>query len=308
MVLMGVFNGASYLQDMLESLVQQDHLDWTLLVSDDMSTDHSPTILQDFLATRPEGQVRLQSGPARGFTLNYLTLLAGLDSNTPQWLAFADQDDVWLPQRLSRGLKALDGVTAPALAAGPVWCVLEDLSQRRISGGWPGKTGFSNALVQNVVQGNTMLANPAAARLLIEGARLVLQGGHIPVTHDWWTYQLVTGAGGEVRKVTQPMVLYRQHANNMIGANDTLFAKLHRMRKALQGRQRKWVNTNYAALSSCQPLLSPPARAALHSFDVLCATTTSPLCKAIELMRLRPVRQTSIGTVCLWLAILCGQL
>lgn len=304
-VLMGVYNGASYLRDMLDSLAQQDHPDWKLLVSDDTSTDHSTTILQDFSATRPEGQVLLRSGPARGFTLNYLTLLAGLDTDTSRWLAFADQDDVWLPQRLSRGLKALDEVTTPALAAGPVWCVRADLSQRRISGGWPGQTGFRNALVQNVVQGNAMLANPAAARLLIEGARRVLQTGHIPVTHDWWAYQIVTGAGGQVRKVTQPTVLYRQHAGNMIGANDTPVATVRRVRMALQGRQRDWAAANCAALSSCLPLLTPQARALLHSFETLRATS-NPLRKARALMRLRPVRQTGAGTLAFWAAAVLG--
>jgi glycosyltransferase involved in cell wall biosynthesis len=305
-ILMGVYNGAFYLQDMLGSLAQQDHPDWTLLASDDSSTDRSATILQDFLVTRPEGRVLLKSGPAQGFTLNYLTLLAGLDSSKSNWLAFADQDDVWLPQRLSRGLRALEDVVTPSLAAGPVWCVRNDLSQRRMSGGWPRQTEFRNALVQNVVQGNAMLANPAAANLLITAARKVLEAGNIPVSHDWWAYQVVTGAGGQICKIAQPSVLYRQHGGNIIGANDTSLAKMRRLKKAFQGQQRVWAGVNIAALSACKPLLTPEANAALDTFAMM-RMTKNPLRKLRALLHLRPVRQTKAGTLVLWAAAMLGR-
>ena len=306
-VLMGVYNGADYLLEMLDSLAGQDHRNWTLVASDDGSTDQSVKILTDFAASLPKEKVQLYTGPSSGFAANYLSMLARLELGRTQWVAFADQDDVWLPGRLSQGLHALDGMDAPALAAGPVWAVDADLAHPRMIGGWPRQGEFRNALVQNIVQGNAMTANPAAARILILGARRILGACKIPVTHDWWAYQIITGAGGHVRKVETPTVLYRQHGHNMIGANDTASAMLRRLRMDLAGTRRDWSELNSAALSTCRPFLTPMARKALDHFDDM-RQATDPLCKLAHLRRLRLFRQRRAGTVALWLSAFVGRL
>ena len=304
---MAVYDGAAYLPEMLDSLGAQIHQNWEFLASDDGSQDDSRAVLERFAATRPEGQIRIVVGPGQGFVANFLTALARLDPARPQWLAFADQDDVWLPHRLSGGLQALVGLDCPALAAGPVWSVGPDLAGRRLSGGWQGAASFRNALVQNIVQGNTMLANPAATRLLITAAQRVVATGHWPVTHDWWAYQMVTGAGGTVLQVPAPSLLYRQHSGNAIGVNSGPLAALRRLIVALQGARSVRSARNSAALGCCATLLTSEARTALNAFDHLRAART-PWHRLTALHQLRPQRQTSTGTVALWLAALAGHI
>lgn len=306
-IVMAVYDGAAYLPGMLDSLGAQTHRDWELLASDDGSRDSSRAVLQRFAATRPEGQMRIVAGPAQGFVANFLTALTRLDPARPQWLAFADQDDVWMPQRLSDGLQALTGLNRPALAAGPVWSVRSDLTGRRLAGGWRGAASFRNALVQNIVQGNTMLANPAATRLLITAAQRVAAAGHWPVSHDWWAYQIVTGAGGTMRQVPTPGLLYRQHSSNAIGVNAGPRAALRRLIAALGGARSVWSARNSAALGCCATLLTPEARTALDAFDHLRAART-PWQRLAALHQLRPRHQTRTGTVALWLAALAGRI
>lgn len=306
-IIMGVHNGERFLLEMLNSLSEQEHSNWSLLVGDDASVDSSLSILRDFAARQRDGQVQLRVGPNRGYTMNYLSLLAELDTTTPTWLAFADQDDVWLPHRLSAGLNAIGELTTAALSAGPVWSVPADLRRRTISGGWPGATGFNNALIQNVVQGNTTLANPDATRLLILAARAAMKNGKFPVTHDWWSYQIVTGAGGQVVKASEATVLYRQHANNAIGDSRSTLAKLHRLAQAYRGRQREWIATNCDALNSCIELLTPESQRKLSALQLLRATSC-PLQRMRALLQLRPTRQTAIGTAIFWAAAILGRL
>ncbi len=73
---------------------------------------------------------------------------------------------------------------------------------------------FSNALVQSIAGANTMLFNSATKRLLERA------GPHDVVSHDWWTYQLVTGAGGILHYDAEPSLDYRQHQRNPADATE----------------------------------------------------------------------------------------
>ena len=117
-VLMATWNGAAHLEEQLRSFEAQTHRDWSLWVSDDGSTDATGRILADHAAAHP-GRVHLFEGPRRGSAANFLSLLAQPDL-PPGVVALADQDDVWLPHRLERGLEWLARATGgpPSMRAG----------------------------------------------------------------------------------------------------------------------------------------------------------------------------------------------
>ena len=111
------------------------------------------------------GRVEIREGPRAGFAANYLGL-AGDPGIRADWYAFADQDDVWLPDRLARGLAALAAVPpeVPALYGARTILVDEAGRETGRSLRFRAAPGFANALVQSIAGGNTMLFNPAAKR------------------------------------------------------------------------------------------------------------------------------------------------
>lgn len=300
-ILMGLHQGAAHLREQLDSFAAQDHADWRLIVSDDGSRDEGPAILADFAAGCAPGQVVTATGPGRGFAANYLSLLANLPDD-PGWIAFSDQDDVWLPDRLSRGLAALTG-DGPALYCSRTWVTAADLSGRVLSPLFRRPPSFRNALVQNVAAGNTILLNPAAARLMVASARVVPG----VVAHDWWAYLLVTGAGGRVVQDPKPTLLYRQHGGNTIGSNAGWRARMGRLRQVWAGRLRAWNDTNTAALVACAGFLTPEARAILSDWQRMRATRPAPL-RLIRLARLHLYRQTLASAAVLWFAATTDRL
>lgn len=300
-ILMGLYQGAAHLREQLESFARQDHADWRLIVSDDRSRDAGPAILGDFAAERPPGQVVCVTGPGRGFAANYLSLLANLPDD-PGWVAFSDQDDVWLPDRLSRGLAALTG-EGPALYCSRTWVTGADLSGRATSPLFRRPPSFRNALVQNVAAGNTILLNPAAARVVVASARVVPG----VVAHDWWAYLVVTGAGGLVVQDPEPTLLYRQHGGNTIGSNAGWRARMRRLRQVWAGRLRAWNDTNTAALEASAAYLSPEARAILSDWQRMRATSPAPL-RLLRLWRLRLYRQSLASAAGLWFAAATNRL
>jgi hypothetical protein len=301
-ILMAVRNGAAHLPAQLASFAAQTHRDWRLVASDDGSTDHSRAVLADFAAAAGSGRVTVAAGPGRGAAANFLALLAGLPE-VPGWAAFSDQDDVWLPERLEMGLAALAGETGAALYCSRTWVTDPDLGRRRLSAPRPRPPSFANALVQNIAAGNTMLLNPAGAALLRAAAA---EAGAV-VVHDWWAYQVMTGAGGRVVHDDRPTLLYRQHGANTIGVNDGWRAQLRRLGQIADGTFAGWNRTNLDALSASAHRFTPEARALLGGFATV-RQTPGPLARLRGLRRLGLYRQTAVQDAGLWLTALAGRL
>ena len=243
------------------------------------------------------------AGPQAGFARNFLQLLAHADRST-RFVAFSDQDDVWLPDKLARATAALAAVpdSQPALYCGSTWICDHQLSGRKASERWAYPPSFRNALVQNIAPGNTIMLNRAAVRLLQAATR---RAGEVSA-HDWWAYQVVAGAGGHIIQDTTPSLLYRQHGTNVIGANVGLRAHLRRYWIVLRGHLRRWNDQNIDALTRALPYLTPENRQLVADFAK--ARRAPILTRPRRLHRLGIHRQSRLGTCLLWLAAVIGCL
>lgn len=300
-ILMGVRNGALYLPAQLHSIAAQRGVAWQIWASDDGSEDASPSILRAF-ARQNGDRNRILEGPQEGFATNYLSLLRLLPE-APGAVAFSDQDDIWMPDKLSRGLdhlaKAGEG---PALYCARRWDWYP-MSGKRCATDAPRKEpSFRNALIENIAFGNTILLNPAAARL----ARIAaLRSGPV-FAHDWWLYLLITGVGGKVIfDRGEPSILYRQHPGNALGAGRGLAAAMARKRGVMGGVLRRRISQNVAALGDVADLLTPINRNLLTQFER--AREAPAMTRLLQLASVNPHRQTLQGTLGYWGATLIGK-
>ncbi len=106
-VLMSTYNGENYLAEQIESILSQAHVKVSLLVRDDGSADHTPAILTSYAGEH----VQIDIGKNIGTQKSFLHLIECADSNN-DYFAFADQDDVWHPQKLQKAVEALEYETA----------------------------------------------------------------------------------------------------------------------------------------------------------------------------------------------------
>lgn len=297
---MGVYNGAAALPEQLESFVAQTHLNWQLYVSDDDSTDGSMAILRSFAAKR---KIVITQGPGRGFAQNFLSLIAGLPDN-PGYTALSDQDDVWLPEKLSTALAALSAHSPdqPAMYCGRRlnWDpVTGTKSPSRLYRRAP---GFANALVENIAGGNTIVLNPAAARLARD---LAATTGDI-YAHDWWLYLLITGVGGTVIYDPTPHVLYRQHVGNVIGAGEGIANSLRNKIGVLRGAYSDRVTRNLTAMQAVHDHLTPPNQKRLATFAK--ARKTGITTRLFLLRQSGVYRQSRLSGAGLWGAACLGRI
>lgn len=302
-VLLATYNGAAVLTAQLESYRAQTLRPALVIAGDDGSRDGTPALLDAFAAAHPDLPLQRIDGPGRGPAANFRALFARVPA-AADLLAVSDQDDVWLPDKLARAAAALAAVPAdvPALYGAATWICDAALVPRGVSRPLRCPPGFRHALVQNFAGGNTMVLNRAAADLV----RVAAAEAPVPVLHDWWLYQIVAGAGGRILYDPAPVLLYRQHAGNLIGANIGLAAQARRLRMMLAGDFRRWNADNIAALSASAHRLTPENRALLDGFAALRDRALPG--RLAMLWRLGLYRQDMAGRASLWLAALMGRI
>ncbi|NDV02630.1 glycosyltransferase [Pseudoroseicyclus tamaricis] len=304
-ILLCTHNGGPHLADQLESYGAQAHGDWSLWVSDDASTDDTRATIARFADRHPGRQVRLFDGPALGPAANYLSLL--LRPEIPDgWVAFSDQDDVWLPHKLKHGLAEMGARGAQVYASRTI---LTDAHLTRIGPSVVHRRGpsFSNALVQNILAGNTLILDPDAFARLRAMTAAALQEGIDPPHHDWWIYLAMSGAGLPIVNDMRPGLLYRQHATNSLGAHRGLRAGTARATLLKDRHYAGWLATNLAALSAASMYMTPPNRTLAEAFGAM-RQVKGGAARLAELRRLGLKRQSWRGDLVLAGLALTGRL
>ena len=296
------YNGAAYLPTQLESFRAQSEADWNLLVSDDGSNDATRDQLEGFIAGLPVGRGRLIEGPKAGSTRNFLHLTAAADPE--HWLAYSDQDDKWLPEKLGRARAFLADKTGPAIYAARTTICDEELNILAPAPAFTRPLTFRNALIQACLPGNTIVANAPALRLLQEAAPAAAAAG--VVSHDWWAFQLLSGAGAVIKRDRAQVLLYRQHGRNLMGRNDTPRAKAARLSLLGNGTFAEWLDANQAALEPVAHLMTAENRALLARFRK--ARDKSGAATAKDFLAMGLYRQTRLGTLAVLAAASAGRL
>lgn len=228
-ILLPTWNGEKYLPEQVDSLLAQDYPDFIIVSRDDGSRDNSPAIIADYAARFPQ---RFHIVPADGRNLGASGSFAFLMAYALQekaalglvsaWVMPSDQDDVWNADKLSKSMACMQALEAqfpglPLLVHGDLEVVDEARRQIapsfvRYQGLKPLRNSFGRLLVSNTVTGCTALCNEALLRraLPIPAAA---------VMHDWWL-ALVAGAFGKLSYIDAPLLQYRQHGANTIGAKE----------------------------------------------------------------------------------------
>ena len=295
-ILLSTWNGAAYLPDQLASFLRLTGPSWRLYWRDDGSEDRSADIVRAFAADGGGGRVVecLDNRGRIGITASFLSLLRRAPEDCI--VAFADQDDVWLPEKLQRGVTALEraGNREPALYCARQSLVNAGLMPIRLSAKVAEPPGFPQALTQNIATGCTVMLNPAAVRLIA--------GSREPeaTLHDWWAYLVVTAAGGRVLFDDEPTVLYRQHGSNAVGV------PLSPWRRAIEALRRgphvfmRTFRQHAEALAAQPELLTPAARDTLEKISAGLCDGVAPRIAALRHPGLRRQRFAETQLFRLW--------
>ncbi len=210
-VLLSSYNGEKYIEEQIDSILNQTYENIEIYVRDDGSRDRTLQVLQPYV---DKGQIHLEAGKNVGFVESFFRLI-GL-AGEADYYAFCDQDDVWLPDKICMAVEMLEktDMSKPALYFSNYDLYDGDLNFMAHRGGKTPKISFRNSLVDCVSLGFNSVFNKKAYELTVKQMPKKSTG------HDWWMYMLCSGLG-EVIYDDRPTVKYRRHNANVSDAGES---------------------------------------------------------------------------------------
>ena len=213
-ILMSTYNGERFLREQIDSLLKQTYQNIEILIRDDGSKDRTPEILKEYQQNYPNIQVYLEENT--GVNESFFELLRKSDAD---YVAFCDQDDVWLEEKVQKAVEKLQGIREPALYCSNKILVDSNLKVIMENNHRKLRPGFENAVVECICTGCTSMMNRSLAEKI---------KAHIPehaIIHDWWCY-LAASYLGTVIFDDNAYIYYRQHESNVVGASPTVFGTI----------------------------------------------------------------------------------
>lgn len=222
-ILMATYNGGEYLEEQLASLEMQTYTNWCLTVYDDGSSDDTITILEKFRERLGDDriQVHVNHPSSGGAKHNFMKLIR---ENEGKYMMCCDQDDVWHPDKIERSMKRMRlmekryGKNVPLLVYSELRVVDEKLNEIA-----PAFHPFMNLrtgsdlateLIQNQVTGCTVLFNHSLWGYMqkVTDSDRILMHDHV--------LALVALMFGHMSFIGKPLMDYRQHEGNSVGAKN----------------------------------------------------------------------------------------
>ena len=235
-----------------------------------------------------------------GYAKNFIMGLSESSDNYG-FYGYSDQDDIWKEDRVENAIKILNSMdhNKPLL-----YCSSTNISDEKCekikckSLIFQKDPSFQNALVQSIAGGNTMIFNKKARDLIVNSAK-----SKAFASHDWMTYQIVSGSGGIVYYDKRPTLLYRQHDKNLFGSNIiNLFSFIKRFRSLWKGKYRKWNELNLKFLKENEKLLTEENKICLKDFMI--SRKSYFLKKMIYFLKSKVHRQKFMGNFALIIALI----
>ncbi len=272
-ILLAAYNGARYIREQLDSLLAQTYQDLIVYIHDDGSSDETPAILLEY-AKRDPNRIRIIDGASCGSSkYNFWYLLSRVEADV---YFFCDQDDIWLVDKVEKSINRLQMLAGERRL---VFCDMKVVDENRTvmdasflhyNGRDPKELRYPRILIDNPAAGTTICMD----RGLRDAALSVsfdLSGVEM---HDGFLTAMAA-LSGSLAYIDEPLVLYRQHGDNAMGAAkaESIFGRILRnVGDLLSGRfaanKREFISLSRSAAGELAklPMISDNDRRILKTY------------------------------------------
>lgn len=250
LVLLATYNGELWISEQLDSIYKQKNCDVTVLVSDDCSTDRTADIINSYANSL---SIELLEANARKFgnaNRNFLWLILQSKYKNYDYIAFSDQDDIWLEDKLDRAIKILKDNDADCYSSDV--CAFWDHGRQKVLVKSQKQRGY-DYLFESAGPGCTFVITREKFTILHGLVSTNVKTFQSFVVHDWLIYAIARSSNWKWIIDSFVSVNYRQHERNQIGANVGHSAALARIRHVIDGQYFNSVLTLIGILDSIFP-------------------------------------------------------
>ncbi|MEN2998285.1 MAG: glycosyltransferase family 2 protein [Brevinematia bacterium] len=225
-ILLATYNGARYIREQIDSIINQTYQNIRLLIHDDCSTDGTSEILREYQKRYPERISFIDDGIATGGAVKNFEHL--LKYSSAEYIMFSDQDDVWFPNKVELTLGEMFtlenrfGKDKPLMVYTDAVVTNEKLeilckSFFEYTGISPTNISVGRVLGTSLGLGCSMMINSATRSMSLPFSERALM-------HDAWI-SLVVYTFGHFSFLKKPTLYYRQHSSNTFGTRKWKFSK-----------------------------------------------------------------------------------
>lgn len=235
LVLLSSYNGEKYIREQLDSLMTQT-MPAFILIRDDGSTDGTVPIIKEYI--KKYDNIKLMEGKNLGFVGSFNTLVLNELVDKYEWIAFCDQDDVWLPEKLSAAVDMLKkdyDSEVPTLYCSNFTAADRDLKPL---GSLYNMRSFKdrNPITYHYVFGCTCVFNYAAATMYRVGINdfMVFHDKHLHCVCYYF---------GRIVYDNNSYILYRQHGFNTVSCYDKAYIRgvIDVVSEVFAPKEKRWV-------------------------------------------------------------------
>jgi len=247
-IILASYNGERYLSEQIDSLISQTYENWELLIRDDCSRDRSAAILSNYCSLDLRIKILNNEGLNLGAAQNFSCLLENVVIKST-YIMFCDQDDIWLPDKLEKTLaemkrlEANSGNNVPVMIYGTYKMINENGHDLDLNvPDYSTVPALKLLLSQNYIYGCTMMINRslAAASCPIP---------HTAENHDYWISLIAVLSNARVGYINKPLLLYRQHSNNVSGSYKNA-STLSRIKRIFNNAESRSIAIRYKMFQS----------------------------------------------------------
>lgn len=222
-ILLATYNGEKYLNEQIDSIINQTYTNWKLLIRDDGSEDRTLEILKEYEKKDERISILRDNKGNLGFVKNFEELLK---NSSEEFIMFSDQDDYWLENKIEKYIGVLENLDVEKLKkpllihSNSFVCdeKLNILKKNFVDSKVALQYGGNGYFFAYFVQGSTTLIN----RKLIDLGLPFLKSVTL---HDRYFHLLVEFFGNRIF-IDESLIKYRQHRNNEIGAKSSVIKKI----------------------------------------------------------------------------------
>lgn len=218
-VLLAAYNGMQWIEEQLASILDQSAVDVTVYISIDPSTDGTEAWCAAYAVEHPEVLVLPAAGSFGGASRNFFRLIRDVDLEGYDFVAFADQDDVWHSNKLQRATQAIQARRVEAYSSN-VTAFWPDGSTHVLDKAQPQVAW--DFLFEAAGPGCTYVMSKKLADSLKASMLANWQQLQDVSLHDWYCYAFARSHGYRWYIDSEPSMDYRQHERNQVGANKGL--------------------------------------------------------------------------------------
>lgn len=220
-ILMATYNGEEYIREQLDSIKQQSHRNWELIVRDDNSSDHTMNILKEYEQEDSRIKILQDSngnlGQCKNFDVLMQYALNRSKLNDSLYFMFSDQDDVWNNNKIELSVKKIIRIENSNTDDSPILVYTNylvsdsQLSQKEVAYKKPffysKKELASRLFIQNWVMGCTTIINKSLLKLAVNIP-------DVAENHDNWI-AILSSLAGKIEYVNEVTMIHRIHSNNV---------------------------------------------------------------------------------------------